>query len=242
MERVRLATAVGVLLCAASCCLGLPINVQLNSVAGGELADDDLNGTWDRMFPGDAFSVGGSLGGVRDTGEYQGVQEYDLDHPSIQGLSADDVLSATLVLHPITVGSSAGGAPRLPALAAAYAGDGVFDESDGDRGEAVASFMVYTRDDIPISTTYLDVTSAIQDRIQAGDRYAGFNFRVVFLPTVYGPFTVNGYSSADLLLTVVPEPGSLVLVTFGGLVLLRARRRQCAIRSGVRTPGGTNIP
>ncbi len=121
-----------------------------------------------------------------------------------------------------------------------YAGDGVIAAADLTLENPLTEFQVGAAASvvIPIDASF------IQDLLIAGEAYAGFSLRNVTVPSgVFTFWTVDsGFEQFNPVLEldvdetrVVPEPGSIVLVTTALAAACAGRRRRAHSRLGDRS-------
>jgi len=105
-----------------------------------------------------------------------------------------------------------------------YTGDGLLSLDDFNAGSFFTSFE-YSLE--PFIT--LDVTDVIKDLYANGDDFAGFNFQFAIPSTiaVNGPYlsfnSLEFPPAADLTITSIPEPATVLLFCLGGLPLRRRK-------------------
>jgi len=107
-----------------------------------------------------------------------------------------------------------------------YTGDGLLSLDDFNAGSFFTSFEYSLEPFIN-----LDVTDFIKDSYANGDDFAGFNFQFAIPSTIPmdGPYlSFNSLEippAADLTITPIPEPASMLLLGLGGL-LIRGKKEE----------------
>jgi hypothetical protein len=189
-------------------------NIILTPVSDRSAQDEDMNGTFDTLFPETDSSLSSSKEAPPDPpmlghhGEHRTAMEFDISVIP----SGWTIVSANLMLPRSAFGHSpVGSTPGT--IIHGYAGDGAVAVSD----MLVNNFLI----DI-VGGIDADVQSYVQGLVNNGDAYAGFTVRS---PAGFYQEFRSSESGAGPELTIeyIPEPASFVMLIFGTLAVTRRR-------------------